>query len=161
MAYTIVNGILTNKDLALKSPFVRVTGAGTVSLPPKTMDYKINIAAVATAQGQGGGDSGGAGIPVNCKGPWSGDSCKADLAGMFMGDPSKLMKGMPGMGGAGAAGGLGGALPKGMPGGGAMPSGIPGMGGGSTAPAPAASPTPAPAAPKSGGGFGGFKLPGQ
>ena len=161
--YTIVNGILTNKDLALKSPFVRVTGAGTVSLPPKTMDYKINIAAVATAQGQGGGDSGGAGIPVNCKGPWSGDSCKADLAGMFMGNPGNLMKGLGGMGGAGAAGGLGGALPKGMPGGGAMPSGIPGMGGssgGTAAPAASPTPAPAPAAPKS-GLPGGFKLPGQ
>ncbi|MGQ0677744.1 MAG: AsmA family protein [Rhodospirillales bacterium] len=173
--FTIVNGVLTNRDLALKSPFVRVTGAGTVSLPPKTMDYKINIAAVATAQGQGGQDSGGVGIPVNCKGPWTGDSCKPDLAGMFMGDPSKLMKGLPGMGGAagglgGAAGGLGGALPKGMPGAGSlpsgMPSGIPGLGG-SSGGAPAA--TPAPPAPATGsaprppasGGFGGFKLPGQ
>lgn len=159
--FTIVNGILTNKDLALKSPFVRVTGAGTVSLPPKTMDYKVNISAVATAQGQGGGDSGGVGIPINCKGPWSGDSCSADLAGMFMGNPGNLMKGLGGMGGAGAAGGLGGAMPKGLPGGGGMPSGIPGMGGstgGATTPAPAA-PAPAPAAPKS-GMPGGVKVPG-
>ncbi len=165
--FTIVNGILTNKDLAMKSPFVRVTGAGTVSMPPKTMDYKINISAVATTQGQGGGDAGGVGIPINCKGPWSGDSCGPDMAGMFMGNPGNLMKGLGGMGGAGAAGGLGGALPKGMPGGGAMPSGMPSMGGstgGTAAPAPAApaaspAPAPAPAAPKS-GLPGGVKVPG-
>lgn len=164
--FTIVNGVITNKDMALKSPFVRVTGAGTVSMPPKTMDYTVNIAAVATAQGQGGQDSGGTGIPVHCKGPWTGDSCKPDLAGMFMGDPSKLMKGMPGMGAGMGAGGLS------VPGGGGMPSGLPGTGGGTAAPAPAAS-SPAPAAPTTGtstgttqqkpsGGLpGGFKLPGQ
>jgi len=169
--FTIVNGILTNKDMALKSPFVRVNGAGTVSLPPKTMDYKINIAAVATAQGQGGQDSGGAGIPVNCKGPWTGDSCKPDLAGMFMGDPSKLMKGLGGMGGLGGAGaaggaGLGGALPKALPGGGGLPGSgsLPGLGGSSTT-APAQAPAPAPGGTTGGTTRpslpGGFKLPGQ
>lgn len=165
--FTIANGVLTNKDLAMKSPFVRVTGQGTVSLPPKTMDYTVNIAAVATAQGQGGAQQGGVGIPVNCKGPWTGDSCKADLAAMFMGDPGKLLKGLPGIGGAGGAlPGAGGALPGvggALPGAGkALPGGlpIPGAGGGTgAAPAPAPGGATTPPA----GGAGGIlqQLPGM
>jgi len=171
--YTIANGVITNKDMALKSPFVRVTGEGTISLPPKTMDYKVNIAAVATKEGQGGQQSGGVGIPVNCKGPWSGDSCKPDLAGMFMGDPSKLLKGLGGLGGgglpgvggaAGALPGLGGKLPipgAGGSGGSALPGGvsIPGLGGGSTGGATGAAPAAAPSAPTGGAATGGG-LPG-
>lgn len=164
--YTIANGIITNKDMALKSPFVRVTGEGTISLPPKTMDYKVNIAAVASAQGQGGAQQGGVGIPVNCKGPWTGDSCKPDLAGMFMGDPTKLLKGLggaiPGLGG-GAGGGLpGGVSIPGVGGGsgGGLPGvgSIPGLGGGSSAPAGGTSaPAAAPAAPAAGGLGGGLQ----
>lgn len=180
-SYTIANGILTNKDMALKSPFVRVTGEGTVSMPPKTMDYKINIAAVATKEGQGGQQQGGVGIPVNCKGTWAQPNCAPDIAGMFMGDPTKLLKGimggagggLPGLGGGipgvgGAAGGglpgvgsipgVGGALP-GASGGGGLPGvgSIPGLGGasgGAAAPAGGA-PAAAPAAPATGGGLPG------
>lgn len=155
--FTAANGVLTNNDLSLKSPFVRVTGKGTVSLPPKTMDYTVNIAAVGSASGQGGGDAAGAGIPVQCKGPWSGDSCKPNLAGMFMGDPSKLMKGgLPGLGGAGGlpgAGGAGKAIPGGMS--------IPGMGGGATGTQQAPTQQAPAQKPPMGGLPGGFKLPGQ
>lgn len=154
--FKITNGVLTNDDLALKSPFVRVTGAGKVPMPPREVDYTIKLAVAASAQGQGG-SGGGAGIPVNCKGKWSAYDCKPDIKL----DPSKML-------GGGAAGGAlgGGAL------GGGLPKGLPGMGSGSTAPAPAAS-SPAPAAPAtdtstgttqqkpSGGLPGGFKLPGQ
>ncbi|MBL8706341.1 MAG: AsmA-like C-terminal region-containing protein [Rhodospirillales bacterium] len=138
--YTIANGILTNKDMALKSPFVRVTGEGTVSMPPKTMDYKVNIAAVATKEGQGGAQQGGVGIPVNCKGTWAQPNCAPDLAGMFMGDPTKLLKGLPGLGGGlpGLGGAAGGGLPipggagGALPGGVKLPAGIPGAGGGAS-----------------------------
>lgn len=163
--YTIANGIITNKDLALKSPFVRVTGEGTIAMPPKTMDYKVNIAAVATAQGQGGAQQGGVGIPVNCKGTWAAPNCAPDIAGMFMGDPTKLIKGLGGALG-GITGGAGGALPGvgSIPGlGGGSGGGLPGMGsipglGGATgggAAAPAAGGTAAPAAPATGGGLPG------
>ncbi|MCK6454815.1 MAG: AsmA family protein, partial [Alphaproteobacteria bacterium] len=145
--FTIANGIVTNKDLAMKSPFARVSGAGTIALPPKTMDYKLQIAAVSTIEGQGGKDQGGVGIPVNCRGPWTGDSCKPDLAGMFMGDPSKLLKSLPGLGGGlPGVGGAGGALPgvgKALPGG--LP--IPGAGGTGAPTGGAAAPT----APTGGG----------
>lgn len=161
--YTIANGIIANKDLAMKSPFVRVTGEGTISLPPKTMDYKVNIAAVATAQGQGGQQQGGVGIPVNCKGPWSGDSCKPDLTAMFMGDPTKLLKGLgagglPSLGGGGLPGAGAGGLPiPGAGGTGGLPGvgSIPGLGGGAGAAPAAGAPAAAPAAPAGGGALPG------
>jgi len=167
--YTIANGIITNKDLALKSPFVRVTGEGTIAMPPKTMDYKVNIAAVATKEGQGGAQQGGVGIPVNCKGTWAAPNCAPDIAGMFMGDPTKLIKGLGGaLGGIGGAGGglpipggagglpipgVGGASGGGLPGVGSIP-GLGGGSGGAAAPAGGA-PAAAPAAPATGGGLPG------
>jgi AsmA protein len=169
--FTIANGVIANKDLVLKSPFVRVSGEGTVSLPPKTMDYKVNIAAVATREGQGGQQAGGVGVPVSCKGAWSAPSCAPDLGAMFLGDPTKLLKGLPGLGG--AAGGLpipgvgGGGLAIPGAGGGGLPGvgAIPGLGGGA-APAAGGQPAPAaaPAAPAGGGALpGGLQnlLPGQ
>jgi len=139
---------------------VRVTGEGTVSMPPKTMDYKVNIAAVATKEGQGGAQQGGVGIPVNCKGTWAQPNCAPDLAGMFMGDPTKLLKGI--MGGAGGGlpiPGVGGAAGGGLPIPGGLGGSIPGLGGGAAggaaAPAAGGAPAAAPAAPAAGGGLPG------
>jgi AsmA protein len=93
--YTITNGILKNTDLAMKSPLLRVEGAGTVDLPKRTVDYKVTPKAVASLQGQGGGDAGGVSFPVLVQGPWDNLSYKPDLAGALqnLGDPSKLLEG--------------------------------------------------------------------
>lgn len=94
--YTIVNGILTNKDLQLKSAELPVTGAGTVDLPRRTVDYKITPSV-----------AGAVAIPVMIRGPWDNLSYQPDLAGM-VGDPSKLLQGVDPskllQGGAGGAG---------------------------------------------------------
>src|SRR5262249_53004066 len=39
--YVITNGILKNDDLKLTSPEVPMTGAGTVDLPSRQVDYKL------------------------------------------------------------------------------------------------------------------------
>jgi AsmA protein len=93
--FTITNGILKNTDLALKSPLLRVEGAGTVDLPKRTVDYKVTPKAVASLQGQGGGDAAGISVPVLVQGPWDNLSYKPDLAGAIrnLGDPSKLLEG--------------------------------------------------------------------
>jgi len=78
--YTIANGILRNNDLQLKSAEVPMTGAGTVDLPHRTVDYKITPKIA------------GAAVPVLIKGPWDNLSYQPDLAGM-VGDPSKLLQG--------------------------------------------------------------------
>jgi AsmA protein len=79
--YTITNGILRNSDLQLKSAEVPMTGAGTVDLPHRTVDYKITPKI-----------AGAIAVPVVIKGPWDNLSYQPDLAGM-VGDPSKLLQG--------------------------------------------------------------------
>lgn len=78
--YTITNGILRNSDLQLKSAEVPMTGAGTVDLPHRSVDYKITPKI-----------AGAVAVPVVIKGPWDNLSYQPDLAGM-VGDPSKLLK---------------------------------------------------------------------
>jgi AsmA protein len=78
--YTITNGILRNSDLQLKSAEVPMTGAGTVDLPHRRVDYKITPKI-----------AGAIAVPVVIKGPWDNLSYQPDLAGM-VGDPSKLLQ---------------------------------------------------------------------
>lgn len=79
---TIASGIVTNKDLAMASPLLRVTGSGTVDLPKRTVDYRLQPKLVASLQGQGSRrDLGGIGVPVVISGPWDHLSYVPDLAG--------------------------------------------------------------------------------
>ncbi len=48
------NGVLSNNDLALKSPLLRVNGEGQADLPKDTVNYLIKVALVDTLEGQGG-----------------------------------------------------------------------------------------------------------
>lgn len=108
--YRINQGILTNTDLSLKSPFLRVAGAGTVDLPRQSVNYRIEPKIVASTAGQGGNqDAGGIKVPVIVSGPWSNLSYKPDLAGALgdiAKDPSKVLDGVkkliPGKSGSGA-----------------------------------------------------------
>jgi len=52
--FTITNGVLTNNDLKMLSPLVRIAGRGTVSMPPQTLNYRIEPKLAATLEGQGG-----------------------------------------------------------------------------------------------------------
>ncbi|MCR6632512.1 MAG: AsmA family protein [Magnetospirillum sp.] len=84
--FTIANGILSNKDLALKSPLLRLEGAGTVELPPRTLHYRLEPKAVATLQGQGGrSDLGGVAVPVIVEGPWDNLTFRPDLEALAKG----------------------------------------------------------------------------
>jgi AsmA protein len=76
--YTITNGILRNTDLQLKSAEVPMTGAGTVDLPHRSVDYKITPKI-----------AGAVAVPVVIKGPWDNLSYRPDVAGI-VGD--KLLK---------------------------------------------------------------------
>lgn len=95
--FTITNGILKNTDMGLKSPLIRVEGAGTVDLPKRTVDYKVTPKLVATIEGQGGKDTaGGPMFPVFVRGPWDNLRYEPDLAGMLqqtLQDPQKLLEG--------------------------------------------------------------------
>lgn len=68
----ISNGILTSTDLRAASPFLRASGAGTINLVNKTIDYTVNPVLVNTDTGQGGkrlSQLHGIEIPVRISGP--------------------------------------------------------------------------------------------
>jgi AsmA protein len=79
--FTITNGVLHNNDLQLKSAEIPMTGAGTVDLPKRSVQYKVTPKVVGIVA-----------VPVDISGPWDNLHYAPDLAGM-VGDPSKLLKG--------------------------------------------------------------------
>jgi AsmA protein len=109
--YVIRRGIVTNNDLSLKSPLLRLAGKGTVDLPKRWVNYRIEPKLVASTKGQGASSSAaGVKVPVIVSGPWDNVSYKPDLAGAIGGlakDPSKALKSLekliPGKSGSGGS----------------------------------------------------------
>jgi AsmA protein len=95
-SFTIANGIIANKDLLLQAPALRVGGAGTVDLPARRVDYRIEPKAAATLEGQEGAtDVAGILVPVTVTGPFDDLSYKPDLSGLVeqaIADPKALKK---------------------------------------------------------------------
>lgn len=85
--YTIANGILRNNDLQLKSADLPMSGAGTVDLPQRRVDYKITPRV-----------AGAIAVPVIIKGPWDDLSYQPDLAGLVGGAGRLLQGGAEGAG---------------------------------------------------------------
>lgn len=106
--FTIAKGIVTNNDLALKSPLLRVEGKGTVDLPQRSVNYRIDPKVVASLQGQGGGDSAGLVVPVLVSGPWDNLSYRPDLEALLKQNAQNIGKAVGSVGGAvgGAVGDL-------------------------------------------------------
>jgi len=115
-SFNIRRGILQNDDLKLLSPLLRVGGKGSVDMPNRTVNYRIEPKVTASTKGQGGSaDASGIKVPVLVTGPWDNLSYKPDLAGLVDGiakDPKKALEGLkkliPGQGGSGG----GSAIPK-------------------------------------------------
>jgi AsmA protein len=83
---TITNGKLKNDDLLLKSPLLRITGAGKVSLPKETIDYTLTTKFVGSLKGQGGEEMEeleGVSIPVHVGGTFSKPTYVPDLAAVL------------------------------------------------------------------------------
>jgi AsmA protein len=93
--FRITNGVLQNNDLALLSPLIRVAGKGSVHMPNRTVNYRIEPKVTGSTKGQGGkADASGIKVPVIVSGPWDNISYKPDLAGLIDGiakDPSKAL----------------------------------------------------------------------
>jgi AsmA protein len=83
--FQIAQGIVTNNDLSMKSPVLRVSGKGTVSLPPKTVNYRLEPTIVGSLKGQGDTKDGRTGltIPLVITGPWSNPAITPDVTGML------------------------------------------------------------------------------
>lgn len=102
--FTIDKGIVSNKDLSLVAPLVRMTGEGQIPLPPRTVDYVVKPKLVGTIEGQGGAsDLSGVTVPIKVSGPWSDISYKPDLEGMLkdqVKDPAAVLEKLEEGGGA-------------------------------------------------------------
>jgi len=85
---TIKRGVLTNRDLLAMSPYLRVTGAGTVNLVSETLDYMVKTVIVSTSKGQGGQgmeDLAGVPIPVKLTGPYASPNYAVDWGQVLTG----------------------------------------------------------------------------
>lgn len=69
----IANGIAHNEDLAMKSPFLRLAGAGDIDIGGGQMNYVAKASVVASSSGQGGqglDQLKGLTVPVRVTGPF-------------------------------------------------------------------------------------------
>ena len=82
-SFNVRNGVLTNDDLWLQAPVLRVAGRGQVDLPARTLDYRLEPKAAQTLEGQGGSrEVAGLLVPVIIKGPWAAPTITPDLTGV-------------------------------------------------------------------------------
>ncbi len=92
-SFNIVNGVAQNQDLQMVSPLLRVTGAGAVQLPQRTVDYTVKPKIVASLEGQQGTTTGlnGLEIPVRITGALDKPKVEPDLKGVLA-DPNKAIE---------------------------------------------------------------------
>jgi AsmA protein len=78
----ITGGVVSNNDLSMQSPLLRLSGKGEVSLPEETIDYTLMAKIVGSLQGQGGkglDELKGIAIPVHVGGTFSKPTFAPDL----------------------------------------------------------------------------------
>lgn len=78
----IANGVAHNEDLAMKSPFLRLSGAGDIDIGAGQMNYVAKATVVGSSAGQGGKDLDklkGVTVPVRITGPFDALSYKLEL----------------------------------------------------------------------------------
>jgi AsmA protein len=88
---TVSNGVVSNDDLLVQSPLLRISGKGQVSLPAETIDYTLTTKLVGTLKGQGGKsleELKGVAIPVRVGGTFSKPTYVPDL-GAALSDAAK------------------------------------------------------------------------
>ncbi len=83
--FRIAGGIARNDDLSIKSPLIRVSGAGDINLGEERIDYLAKTTVVSTLEGQGGPELQslrGLTIPIRLSGPFDAIGWRIDVAGM-------------------------------------------------------------------------------
>jgi len=90
-SYVITKGIVSNKDLNLVGPLIRLTGAGVIDLPQKQINYRARPKLVASLEGQGSaGSLAGLEVPVLITGRLDDPKVTPDLAGVLQ-DPTAAL----------------------------------------------------------------------
>jgi uncharacterized protein involved in outer membrane biogenesis len=91
-SFAIDNGVATTQDMSMASPLLRVQGRGTVNLPQRTVDMRLDTRLVATLQGQGGREARGVTIPVAVTGPFDNLSYRPDFTGVSQQELQELTR---------------------------------------------------------------------
>jgi len=84
-SFRIANGVARNDDLAAKSPFIRLAGAGDIDIGNSRLDYLAKASIVNTSAGQGGKGLEhlqGMTVPVRLTGPFDNVSYKLELGAL-------------------------------------------------------------------------------
>lgn len=91
----IKNGVLTNTDLSLLAPVLRVSGAGSTDINTRTVNYRVEPKLVGSLSGQGGAaDASGVAVPIIVTGPWHALSYEPDLLGAVnLDEAGRLLEG--------------------------------------------------------------------
>lgn len=82
----VVNGVINNRDLEMKSPLLRINGEGKIDLVRERINYKLNTAVVGSLGGQGGlelKELKGVTIPILIEGKLHDPSFGLDLNGIL------------------------------------------------------------------------------
>jgi AsmA protein len=85
-SFKIANGVARNDDLSMKSPFIRMGGAGDIDVGAGQMNYLAKATVVASGEGQGGKDANqlkGLTVPVRMSGPFDALRYKIELGAML------------------------------------------------------------------------------
>jgi len=82
-SFSIDRGVVSNKDLLMKGPLLRMSGKGLINLPTERIDYGVTPKLVGNLDGQGGADESGISVPLLIKGPLASPSIKPDLKGLL------------------------------------------------------------------------------
>ena len=84
--FAIQNGVARNNDLSLKSPLLRVGGAGSINIGEDTVDYLVKASVVGSLKGQGGREANelrGVTVPVRATGPLTAPAFALDFNAMI------------------------------------------------------------------------------
>lgn len=82
---TFTNGVMNSDDLDMRSPLLRLGGAGKVDLPGEVVDYTLTTLITGSAQGQGGSDLDSLkGVKLNIPIQGTFDALAADFAGVIL-----------------------------------------------------------------------------
>ncbi|MEQ1813043.1 MAG: AsmA family protein, partial [Candidatus Nitrotoga sp.] len=82
-SFKVTQGVAHNDDLLMKSPLLRLSGAGDIDIGNDSINYLARATLAKTLEGQGGADRvGGLTVPVRLSGPFTNLKYKLEFGSM-------------------------------------------------------------------------------
>jgi len=94
-SFQVHAGVAENRDLSLKSPFLRLGGEGRIDLPGSRLDYTARTTLAGTSKGQGGAELDalkGLTVPVRLAGPFDAPTWRIVWSEVAVGAAGDLVK---------------------------------------------------------------------